>query len=59
MPAENGIDGKTGGNRIRPQDSQDPRTRRILYLKNDDGEDDDDWTDAQEETFLYDKCCDL
>ncbi|KAH8742812.1 hypothetical protein BGZ57DRAFT_982484 [Hyaloscypha finlandica] len=33
--------------------------RRILYLNDDDGEDDDDWTDAQEETFLYDKCCDL
>jgi serine/threonine protein kinase len=33
--------------------------RFISYLNNDDGEDDGDWTDAQEETFLYDKCCDL
>jgi len=33
--------------------------RFILYLNDDNGEDDDDWTDAQEETFLYDKCCDL
>ena len=47
MPAENGIDSKAGGNHIRPQDSQDPRARRILYLNDDDGEDDDDWSDAE------------
>jgi hypothetical protein len=49
MPAENGIDGKAakaGGNRIRPQNSQDPRTRRISYLNKDNGEDDNDWTDV-------------
>lgn len=32
----------------------------ISYLNNDDEDDDEgDWTDAQDETFLYDKCCDL